>query len=134
MSVVMEPYRVVPRYGATLPMTTLQLFGRRQRATVNVLIDSGALLSVFPIHAAESAEIDLPRHPNQRIEYGVGGSWAYRVRSYVALFGRRIAIDIAFVERLEAPFGILGRKGVFSQFHEIAFLERRPDAHTRFAW
>ena len=101
---------------------------------MNVLVDTGASLSVFPLQAAEHAELDRPRFSNLWIQYGSERVPAYRVKCFVVLFGRRLEIDVAFVERLDAPFGLLGRKTVFNRFTEVAFSEGRPDAHMRFEW
>ena len=55
-----------------------------------------------------------------------------RVRAYIELEQRRWGAEIVFVERLDLPYGLLGRRGVFAQFNEVAFLERIQPARSNF--
>ena len=42
--------------------------------------------------------------------------------------------DVVFVERLEFPYALLGRRGVFAQFREVAFIEKSNPPRVEFRW
>ena len=57
-----------------------------------------------------------------------------RVRAYIELEQQRLDTDIVFVERLDVPYGLLGRRGVFSRFNEVVFLEKIRTPRVEFRW
>jgi hypothetical protein len=118
------PYRFHQRDG-WLPLCDVIIIGRdRQRARVQAVVDSGAVLSFFPITAAADAGIDLSTF---RPFYGIfGGSTdPGRVGMVdVRIADRGFRIEICFVERVGLGYAMLGRKGLFSLFDEVAFMEK----------
>src|SRR5712692_9429601 len=45
-----------------------------------------------------------------------------RIRVHIELEHRRLDTEIIFVEQLVLPYGLLGRRTIFSQFNEVVFL------------
>lgn len=122
MANLVLPYQM--RDGYLLPLCDIFLIGRNQRARQRVLIDSGAVVSIFAERAAEDAGIALPPSRNFAVHYGSEKVWGRRVRVAFELQARRFDVDAVFVERLILPYGLLGRRGVFAGVNEVAFLER----------
>jgi len=50
------------------------------------------------------------------------------------LLQRRFDVEVVFVERLELPYALLGRRGIFAQFNRVAFIEKSSPAHIEFQW
>jgi hypothetical protein len=134
MSVLGLPYRFMLGRGDLLPLCDVYLIGPATRALVTALIDSGAVYPVFPERAAEDAGITLPKVRRFTVQYGGGTSAGTLARVYIELVGRRWETDIVFVERLDPPYALLGRRGVFARFNEIAFLERVPTPRVELRW
>ena len=101
---------------------------------VTSVVDSGALCPVFPLRAAEDAGLVLPAASNFRIQYGGSVTLGRRVRVYIELEHRRWDTEIIFVEKLDLPCGLLGRRGVFGQFSEVVFLERIQTPRVELRW
>ena len=117
-----------------LPLVDVFVLSRRKRAHVRAVVDSGAQMPVFPLHAAQSAGIELPSGPNGSVLYGGSATPAWNVQVYLEFVGQRWLAEVAFVERLLLPYALLGRRGVFGQFNEVAFIERirAPRVEFRF--
>lgn len=96
------------------------------------LVDTGAVYSVFPISAAHDAGIGLAARANFEVQYGSGKEPGWLAKAYIEIDGRRWATEIVFVERLDFPYGLLGRRGVFNQFNEVAFTERVASPKVEF--
>jgi hypothetical protein len=116
------PYSIIFGEPTLRPMGRVYLLGRTKRVLVNVLIDSGADYCVFPEKAAQDAGIVLPDH-NRRVNFGDRWQEGKFVRTWFQIGEKRIATDVLFMN-LRFPYGLLGRKGVFSQFREVAFMEK----------
>lgn len=134
MRVLSLPYRTALGRPELLPLCDVYLIGPKERARVTSVVDSGALYSVFPLRAAEDAGLSLPAAANCPIQYGGSVTLGRRVRAYIELEQRRWGAEIVFVERLDLPYGLLGRLGVFAQFNEVAFLERIQPARIELRW
>ena len=129
-----HPYRIVAGEKYLLPICSLTLLGpgTSGRASLDVLVDTGATFSVFPNRAAEDVGLPLPRSPNFPLRFGSSVLPGRRTTAYVELDGRRFRTDVVFVERLLFRFALLGRRGIFARFREVAFLERRPSPAVEF--
>ena len=117
-----------------MPLCDVYLIGPKDRARVTAAVDSGALYSVFPLRAAEDAGLVLPTVANFPIQYGGSVTLGRRVRAYIELEYRRWSTEIVFVEKLDLPYGLLGRRGVFGQFNEVAFLEKIRTPRVELRW
>ncbi len=134
MRVLSLPYEIVLGRSALLPACDIHLLGPHGRALVKVVVDSGAEYPVFPASAAEDAGLPLPVAPNVFIQYGAGRSPGRLLRAYIELRGRRWDTEIVFVERLDFRYGLLGRRGVFARFNEVAFLEKVSTPRIELRW
>ena len=116
-----------------LPLCEIALLGR-ERVPVEVLIDSGAVLSVLPVKAAEDAKIVLPASPNFATQFGGSISPGWRQNVDVELHGHRWRLDAVFVEHLAFPYALLGRVGVFARFKEVTFVEKSHPPRVELRW
>jgi hypothetical protein len=89
---------------------------------------------VFHTSVAQDAGLTLPNAPNFRIQYGGGPTLGRLVSVYVELGGRRWKTEVVFVDRLAFRYALLGRRGVFAQFNEVAFLEKVNPRRVAFRW
>lgn len=117
-----------------MPLCDVHVLGPGGRARVTSVFDTGAVYTVFPIRAAEDVGLKLPKAANFRIQYGGSACPGWRVRAYIELENRRLDTEIVFVERLDLPYGLLGRRGIFSRFNEIAFLESVKTPRVELRW
>lgn len=128
------PYRFMLGQRDLLPLCDAYLIGPTTRTLVTAVIDSGAVYPVFPERAAEDAGITLRRVRNFPVQYGGGLSAGTLARVYIELAGRRWETDVVFVEGLDLPYALLGRRGVFARFNEVAFLERVRTPRIELRW
>ena len=61
-------------------------------------------------------------------------NWDSSASPYIELEQQRLDTEIVFVERLDLPYGLLGRRGVFSRFNEVVFLERVRPPRLELRW
>jgi hypothetical protein len=127
-------YRIVPQEPHPVPLVELLLYGPRDTVVIPAVVDSGAVRPIFPRQAADDAGIALPASPNSRIQYGIGPTRAWLARAEVSLGERRWRVEVSFVERLELGYALLGRRGVFGQFNEVAFAEKVAVPQLVFRW
>ena len=128
------PYRIVAGEPYPVPLCDVYLLGPAGRILVDAVIDSGAVRPIFPRKAAEDAGIQLPSAPNSRIQYGGGFTDCVLMRVHLLLGELRWDVDVSFAERLDLPYALLGRRGVFSQFNEVKFLEKSAPARVELVW
>jgi hypothetical protein len=127
-------YRIMPGSVHLLPMCDVYLLGPRSRVLVRSVLDSGAVYSVFHISAAQDAGLQLPNEPNWTVHYGGSAPPGWCVRTHIEIDRRRWDTEIVFVEKLDLPYGLLGRRGVFGQYNEVAFLERVSPQRVELRW
>jgi hypothetical protein len=128
------PYQLITSEPYPLPICDVFLLGPAGRVLVRAVLDSGAVRPIFPRKAAENAGIKLPSIPDHYIQYGGGPIGSVLVRSHLSLGELRWDADVSFVERLELPYALLGRRGVFSQFNEVKFLEKTAPSRIELVW
>jgi len=134
MRVTTLPYRIIFGTQDLLPLCDVYVLGPRGRARVTSLLDTGAFYSVFPTRVAEDVGLPLPKSPNFPIQYGGSVAYGRRIRCHIELEQRRLDTEIVFVERLDFPFGLLGRRSIFSRFNEVVFLERVRTPRVELRW
>lgn len=132
MRTYVVPYRIVFGQAHLLPLCEIDLIGRSGRVPILALVDTGAEISVFPRKAAEDAELSLPPAPNDRVRFGGSLAPAWRLRAVLEMNEERWAADVFFVERIEFPYALLGRRGVFARFKEVSFVERTAEPRVEF--
>ena len=117
-----------------LPICDVRVLGPKSSVSQRVLIDSGAVYSVFPRKTADDAGISLLPYPNHVVQFGSSTVYGRRTPVHLVLRGLRWSADVVFVDRLEFPYGLLGRYQVFTQFNEIAFLEKIAVPSVELRW
>jgi hypothetical protein len=134
MPTLVFPYQMFGRRLEMLPLVTVNLLGPRPGVFVPAVVDSGAVRPIFPKKAAEDAGLVLPPEPNDRIQYGGGTTASFLIRAWMMLGSQRLDTEISFVEKLELPYALLGRYGVFSNFNTVTFVERAETPRVEFTW
>lgn len=124
MGVLSFDYQIVAGESNLLPLCEIRLLGPTGAVPILAMIDSGATHPIFPMKAAEDAGIVLPRNANFWIQYGGSRTDARKVDAALMLRDFRWRAEVAFVERLDFRYALLGRIGVFAQFNEVVFLEK----------
>jgi hypothetical protein len=132
MRTYVVPYRIIFGNPRPLPLCELELIGRTERVTIDALVDSGAEYSVFPRKAADDAGLDLPRLSNGSVSFGGSVEPAWKAQVDFELEAWRLRADVLFVERLQFPYALLGRRGVFARFGEVAFVEKTNSPRVEF--
>jgi hypothetical protein len=51
---------------------------------------------------------------------------------HVEIQGQRLRLDVIFVKEILLGYALLGRKGLFSQFKEVAFMEKINPPRVQF--
>lgn len=102
---------------------------------VSCVVDTGAVYSVFRQLDAEAAGIPLSRIPKTfPIQFGGRVGYGRLVRTHIELEGQRFDTEIVFVESPPFRYALLGRRGVFSRFNEIVFLEKVRPPRVELRW
>lgn len=97
-------------------------------------LDSGAFYSIFKVGVAAELGVDLSR-AKERMFVVADGSFipAKLVKLPVELVGKRKIAEVAFSDRLNIGFNLLGRKDIFESFDEVIFRESRREIELRWA-
>jgi hypothetical protein len=95
-------------------------------------LDSGAFYSIFKMSVAAELGLDDVSRARKRMFMVADGSFipAKLVKLPIEIAGRR-RIAVAFSDRLNIGFNLLGRKDVFEGFDEIIFREARREIELR---
>lgn len=134
MRVLTARYQIEGGSPHMLPLCEVALLGPNGRMPVRVMIDSGAVYSVFPRKAAEDAGIRLPGSPNHQTQFGGSVTPGWRHPVDIELQGHRWRMEIVFVEHIAYSYALLGRRGVFARFNEVVFIEKSPTPRVELRW
>jgi hypothetical protein len=134
MRVIPLPYRFQLGRTELLPLCDVHVLGPRGRTRVRAVVDSGAFEPVFHVGVADDAGISLRRSALVRVEYGGSTTLGRRTRVHIELEQHRFDTEIIFVEQLDLPYGLLGRRTIFSQFNEVVFLEKVSPPRVELRW
>ncbi|MBI4838050.1 MAG: hypothetical protein HY806_02705 [Nitrospirae bacterium] len=125
------PYKLInKRY---IPVIPLILHGSRNaKIRTEAFVDSGATFSIFNIDIAKSLTLNLNNAREQFFVVGDGSFIPAKViKIPIEIGNEKIIADIAFSEKLNIGFNLLGRKGIFEYFEEIAFNEKGKEVIFR---
>lgn len=97
-------------------------------------LDSGAFYSIFKMTIAAELGLDISR-AKERMFVVADGSFipAKLVKIPIEIAGRRTLAEVAFSDRLNVGFNLLGRKDVFEGFDEVIFRESRREVELRWS-
>ncbi len=115
------PYKLINK--RHIPVIPLILHGsHKTKIRTEAFVDSGATFSIFNIDIAKSLTLNLENAREQFFVVGDGSFIPAKVIKIPLEIGNeKIIADIAFSEKLNIGFNLLGRKGIFEHFDEIAF-------------
>lgn len=115
-----------------LPILPVLLSWRGRSLRSEAYLDSGAFYSIFKMSVAVELGLDLSR-ARGRMFVVADGSFipAKLVKLSLQIAGRRKIVEVAFSDRLNIGFNLLGRKDVFNAFEEIIFREQRKEIELR---
>jgi len=115
-----------------MPIIPIVLYGPNTSIGVEAYVDSGASFSVFNFELAKELEIDLKNARNQYFIVGDGGSIPSKLVTIPVQIGaEKFLSKVAFSERLNIGFNLIGRKGVFEYFDEVVFSEKAREVSFR---
>jgi predicted aspartyl protease len=117
-----------------LPIIPLVLTWRGASVRSEAYLDSGAFYSIFKAGLAAQLGLDLSR-AKERMFVVADGSFipAKIVKVPVEIGGRRKIAEIAFSDRLNVGFNLLGRKDIFEAFDEVIFRESSREVELRWS-
>lgn len=134
MRVIPLPYRFQLGQTKLLPLCDVHVLGPRGRTRVPAVFDSGAFEPMFHVGVADDAGISLTRSTHVTVQYGGSTTSGRRIRVHIELEHHRLDTEIIFVEQLVLPYGLLGRRTIFSQFNEVVFLEKVYPPRVELRW
>jgi predicted aspartyl protease len=115
-----------------MPIIPIILYGTNTAISVEAYVDSGATFSVFSHEIAKELRINLKNAREQYLVVGDGGFIPSRViKIPVQIGSEKFISDIAFSERLNIGFNLIGRQGIFEYFDEVIFNEKRKEVSFR---
>jgi len=119
-------------YRRWLPIIPVVLNWRGVSVRSEGYLDSGAFYSIFKISVAAELGLDISR-AKERMFVVADGSFipAKLIKLPIEIGGRRKIAEVAFSDRLNIGFNLLGRKGVFEGFDEVIFREARREVELR---
>lgn len=115
-----------------LPIIPVVLSWRGVYLQSEAYLDSGAFYSIFKIGVATELGLDLSR-AKERMFVVADGSFipAKLVKLPIQIGGRRRIAEVAFSDRLNIGFNLLGRKDIFEAFDEVIFRERKREVELQ---
>jgi predicted aspartyl protease len=129
-SVVFGYKQIASRF---VPIIPVILYGPRTSIAVEAYVDSGASFSVFSYEIAMELKLNLRDAREQYFVVGDGGSIPSKVtRIPIQIGTEKFLSNVAFSERLNIGFNLLGRQGVFEYFDEVVFNEKRKQVSFRY--
>ena len=130
MRALVFPYKVINK--RPMPIIPVVLYGSRVALSVEAFVDSGATISVFSYEIAEELNLSLESGRELYLVVGDGGFIPSRVlRIPLRIGDEKFVGDVAFSQKLNVGFNLLGRKDVFEHFQEVAFRERAREVWFR---
>lgn len=119
-------------YRRWLPIIPVVLNWRGVSVRSEGYLDSGAFYSIFKISVAAELDLDISR-AKERMFVVADGSFipAKLIKLPMEIAGRRKIAEVAFSDRLNIGFNLLGRKDVFEGFDEVIFREARREVELR---
>ena len=119
-------------YRRWLPIIPVVLNWRGVSVRSEGYLDSGAFYSIFKISVAAELGLDISR-AKERMFVVADGSFipAKLIKLPIEIGGRRKIAEVAFSDRLNIGFNLLGRKDVFEGFDEVIFREARREVELR---
>lgn len=127
---IVFPYKQINR--RYMPIIPIFLYGSSSVISVEAYVDSGATFSVFNIEVAKELRLNLRNAREQYLVVGDGGLIPSKlIKISVQIGNEKFISDIAFSERLNIGFNLIGRQGIFEHFDEVVFKEKTKEVLFR---
>ena len=119
-------------YKRWMPIIPVTLAWRGGFLHSEAYLDSGAFYSIFKTGVAAELGLDLSR-AKERMFVVADGSFipAKLIKLPIEIGGRRRIAEVAFSDRLNIGFNLLGRKDIFEGFDEVIFREGGREVEMR---
>ena len=119
-------------YRRWLPIIPVVLNWRGVSVRSEGYLDSGAFYSIFKMSVAIELGLDISR-AKERMFVVADGSFipAKLIKLPIEIGGKRRIAEVAFSDRLNIGFNLLGRKDIFEGFDEVIFREARREVEMR---
>lgn len=121
-------------YRRWLPIIPVILSWRGVPLKSEAYLDSGAFYSIFKMSVAAELGLDIS-HAKGRMFVVADGSYipAKLIKLPIEIGGRRRIAEVAFSDRLNIGFNLLGRKDIFEGFDEVIFREARREVELKWS-
>lgn len=115
-----------------MPIVPVTLTWRKFSIRIEAYLDSGAFYSVFKMGVASELGLDLAQ-AKEKMFVVADGSFipAKLAKIPIEIGGRRCIAEVAFSDRLNVGFNLLGRKDIFDAFEEVIFRETGKEVELR---
>jgi len=118
------PYKKVT--GGFAPIIPVTLYGPGLSSTFEAYVDSGAVMSLFDSLSADLLRVKWRMGKRRPFIVGDGKViYGFTTDLRIEIGGISFKGPISFSPELKIGFNLLGRSGIFSQFSEVAFQEKR---------
>jgi len=119
-------------YERWMPIIPVTLAWRGVLLHSEAYLDSGAFYSIFKTSIAAQLGLEISQ-AKERMFVVADGSFipAKLVKLPIEIGGRRRIAEVAFSDRLNIGFNLLGRKGIFEGFDEVIFREARREVELK---
>lgn len=114
------------RFGAQFaPIIPVTIFSRNLAFKTEAYVDSGAFYSIFRIEVLQTLQLRKEQGRLKMLKAADGNPIpGYLFRLPVQIGDVRMRALVAFSDKLNVGFNLLGRQTIFSCFDEVAFNER----------
>ena len=128
-SVIFQYKQINKRY---MPIIPVILYGPNKPLSIEAYVDSGATLSVFSYEIAKELNLNLKDTRTVYLVVGDGGFIPSKlIKIPVQIGNNKFICDVTFSERLGIGFNLIGRRGIFEHFNEVAFNEKAKEVSFR---
>lgn len=129
---IFVPYQFDNVWRCMVPSCDVVVLGKECNSRLHVLIDSGATEPIFPVSIAEEIGLELSGPPDAEAHFGGSNSLGWRRPVQILLQGQRLDVTVLFAHNYRLRHGMLGRRGIFDRFSEVAFIDRADAPRTEF--
>lgn len=108
-----------------VPIIPVTIFGRNLGFKTEAYVDSGAFYSIFRSEILETLQLRREQGRLKMLKVADGKYIpAHLFRLPIQIADVKVRALIAFSDKLNIGFNLLGRQTIFSRFDEVAFNER----------
>lgn len=117
-----------------MPIIPVVLFGRDNGVLeLEAYVDSGAYISIFDMEFASALGFGLMDGRKQMFIVGDGSfipGYVFKLSLQIGKY--KFMSEVAFSDKLNVGFNLLGRIGIFDKFEEIIFKEKKQEMEFRY--